>query len=162
MQVEFMDESLGLATDGPLLVACWWDAPTPEQMREVSVLSAKRDRRLAGQTAYAQFVLAGTPKFGREVREIAERITRDHYALGIAHCIEMDGLTGAATRAFLGGLLLIRRGTKPMKVFAKSAEASDWIAGHLKTASEEAWTGARVLALRQALVDARAKEPPAP
>ena len=91
--------------------------------------------------------------FTSDVRAVAERITRDHYGLGIAHCIELGGLQGAAVRAFLAGLLLLRRG-KPMKVFSDPSEASAWIASQLAR-SEGSWTGSRVMAIRDAVAKSR-------
>ena len=153
MRIDYSDATLGVATDGVLLVACWWDAPTLEQMQEIDRLSAEREARLDKKTAYTQFVLEGTPVFTPEVRAIAERITNDYYGLGIAHCIEMRGLKGAATRAFLGGLLLIRgaRGSKPMKVFADPQLSSAWLCGHLRK-EDSSWDAARVLRMRDELI----------
>lgn len=121
-------------------------------MRVIDRISVERERRLDKKTAFTQFVLEGTPIFTAEVRAIAERITRDYYGLGIAHCIEMRGLKGSATRAFLGGLLLIRggRGEKPMKVFGDPQESSAWLADRLS--ADNTWNAARILALREALI----------
>lgn len=153
MEIEYSDDTLCVGADGALLALCWWNAPTKEQMLTVDRISAEREKRLKGKTAYVQFVLEGTPVFTAEVRAIAERITRDYYGVGIAHCIELPGLKGSATRAFLGGLLLIRgaRGEKPMKVFGDPAAASKWLSGHLKS-EDPTWKPARVLALREALI----------
>lgn len=156
MKIDYSDDTLSIGTDGVLLVACWWNAPTKEQMLEIDRISLEREERLNQKTAYAQFVLEGTPVFSAEVRAIAERLTRDYYSIGIAHCIELTGLKGAATRAFLGGLLLIRggRGEKPMKVFADPHQASRWLAKRL-TPSDRTWNASRILALREALVHDR-------
>ncbi|MFK8004524.1 MAG: hypothetical protein AB8H86_33460 [Polyangiales bacterium] len=153
MEIEYSDDTLCVGADGALLVLCWWNAPTREQMLVIDRISAAREEQLKGKTAYVQFVLEGTPIFTPEVRAIAERITRDYYGVGIAHCIELPGLKGSATRAFLGGLLLIRgaRGEKPMKVFGDPQAASKWLAGHL-SAAEANWGAARILALREALI----------
>jgi hypothetical protein len=153
VQIEYSDDTLSAGTDGVLLVLCWWNAPTLEQMLIIDQISAAREKRLSQKTAYTQFVLEGTPVFTAEVRAIAERITRDYYALGIAHCIEMPGLKGAATRAFLGGLLLIRggRGEKPMKVFGDPQLSSKWLATRLPPDGAP-WNAARILAMRDGLV----------
>ena len=123
-------------------------------MHQIESLSAEREQRLGKSTAYIQFVLEGTPIFTSEVRVVAERLTRDYFGLGVAHCIETTGLKGAGTRAFLGGLLLIRggRGEKPMKVFADPQVASAWLAARLP-ADEAAWTADRVRAIRDELVE---------
>jgi hypothetical protein len=47
----------------------------------IDQISAAREKRLSQKTAYTQFVLEGTPVFTAEVRAIAERITRDYYAM---------------------------------------------------------------------------------
>lgn len=122
-------------------------------MRVIDRISAEREKRLNKKTAFTQFVLEGTPIFTAEVRVIAERITRDYYGLGIAHCIEMPGLKGSATRAFLGGLLLIRggRGEKPMKVFADPQTSSKWLAERLLS-DDASWNAARILVMRDALI----------
>lgn len=153
MQIDYSDDTLSVGSEGARLALCWWNAPTTEQMLEIERISAERERRLEQKTAYVQFVLEGTPVFTAEVRAIAERITRNYYGLGIAHCIELPGLTGAATRAFLGGLLLIRggRGEKPMKVLGEPLVASTWLAQRLR-AAEPSWSAGRVLAMREELI----------
>lgn len=148
------DETLVIARDGRLLMPLWWNAPTLSQMQTIAEIAARMDREGGAQTAYAQFVLAGTPIFSSEVRQIAETLTRNHFTLGIAHVIEIGGLTGAATRAFLGGLLLIGRDRKPMKVFGDIPSAATWIAERT-SAAEDGWTAERVIEVRLAAEQAR-------
>ncbi|HBQ14816.1 MAG TPA: hypothetical protein DEF51_28035 [Myxococcales bacterium] len=149
IEVLHRDPTLVICARGPLMVANWWEAPSEAQMRLLQGLADARESRFPGGTAYAQFVLAGTPSFSPDVRKRAEELTTQHFSLGIAHVIEMGGLAGAAVRAFLGGLLLLTRGSKPMKVFAESAPAADWMARCLRMGGEPGWSTDDVLALRE-------------
>lgn len=148
------DPTLVLVCSGHLLVAVWWNAPTAAQMDVIADASKKLEAELAGPAAYAQFVITGTPKFTSEVRQKAEALTRDHYGLGIAHVIEVGGLVGAATRAFLSALLLVAQNDKPIRVFPRGQDGASWIADKLG-GEAQGWTPERVLEVRERAVNAK-------
>ena len=153
LEILHRDETLVVGRDGRLMVANWWNAPTLAQMQTLARLADRMDRGVGGRSAYAQFVLEGTPIFTPEVKRVADALTRDHFGVGIAHVIELTGLKGSTTRAFLAGLLLIGRGTKPMKVFEAPETGAAWLAAHLGEV-EAGWSAERVLAARLAGIDA--------
>jgi len=157
--IVYADDTLVLANAGALVVSVWWDAPRPEQIhvvaREGRPIDARNDRR----TAFAQFIVAGTPRFSSETREAVTEIYKSKiFRLGTAHVIEVAGLRGAATRAFLNTVTLLGRGSDRVKVFSSPDEGCAWVAGRLNYVAEstgEQWTGDDVMGVRSAAIAAR-------
>ena len=148
------DPTFVVCARGPLLATLWWDAPTMPQMMAFERHAAAHTKSSGGATALAQFVVDGIPRFANDVRRQAEHLTREYFDVGIAHVIEMEGLKGAAVRAFLSSLILISRDSKPVKVFSKAEDAATWIATQLR-AVDASWTTEDVIAVRTRGVEAR-------
>ncbi len=153
------DDTFVLANAGSLMVAVWFDAPRPEQIHVVARESKPIDARNARRTALAQFIVAGTPRFSSETRDAVTELYRAKiFRLGTAHIIEVGGLKGAATRAFLNTVTLLGRGADRVKVFSDPAEGSTWMAGRLNYDRERTgveWTGDAVMGVRDAAMAAR-------
>lgn len=99
-------------------------------------------------TALFNVVLSGKPDFSTEVRAETARVSalNDTFTLATAHVVLVDGLVGAAVRAFLSTSTLLAKPISPTKVFGAIAPASDWMLAHLEP-SGEAWTKAELVAL---------------
>ncbi|MFK7984779.1 MAG: hypothetical protein AB8I08_02035 [Sandaracinaceae bacterium] len=155
LEVLHADASLVLGQSGPLMIAVWWDAPSAAQMDVIGRASARILREWGSQRGFAQFVLAGTPRFSAEVRKKANEQTKLYAGQATAHVVEVGGLTGSATRAFLSALILLTQRDKPIKVFSAPADAALWLAEKLGGAPQR-WSARRILTLRDQAVSARA------
>lgn len=158
VDVLYFDETYVLATAGRLMVTCYWDAPNVEQILKITEFGVPWDEANANQTAFAQFIVDGTPRFSNEVRDAAAGIAKSRiFRLGTANIVEVGGLRGAATRAFLSTVTLLS-GSKYRsrnKVFGDPEPAATWLAETLEAAEPGAWPTERVLAIREAALRGR-------
>jgi hypothetical protein len=108
------------------------------------------------RTAFAQFIVDGTPRFATEVRDAAAGIAKSKmFRLGTANVVEVGGLRGSATRAFLSTISLLSRSSYPYKVYAKPEDAATWLAELLDGEDPDAWSVERVLSIREAALAGR-------
>ncbi|MFK7984780.1 MAG: hypothetical protein AB8I08_02040 [Sandaracinaceae bacterium] len=154
LKILHADATLVAGEAGNLLLAVWWDAPSSTQMDVVARAAAGVDRRYRGGSAFAQFVITGTPRFSSDVRRKAQEMSGKYSDLGVAHIIEVGGLAGSAARAFLSALILIARDETPVRVFSNAQEGAAWLT-HQLGGEREGWSVARILSLRREAVDAR-------
>lgn len=155
LEVLHADTTLVLGLSGPLMIAVWWDAPSAIQMDILQRASARIVREWGDHRGFAQFVMAGTPRFSSEVRRKAAEQTRAYAAQATAHVVEVGGLTGSATRAFLSALILLTQRDKPIKVFSAPEDAARWLAEKLG-GDRQRWSATRILDLRREAIAARA------
>ncbi len=148
------DSTLVVAESENLLLAVWWDAPTATQMDVVARAARAMERRATAGSAFAQFVITGTPRFSSDVRRKAQEMSGKHSDLGVAHVIEVGGLAGAAARAFLSALILIARDDTPVRVFSVPEEGAQWLASWLGGATA-GWSAERILEVRVSAIAAR-------
>lgn len=148
----YADETFVLANAGALMVSVWWDAPRPDQIHVVARKGRPVDEANDRRTGLAQFIVAGTPRFSSETRDAVTELYRAKiFRLGTAHIIEVGGLKGAATRAFLNTVTLLGRGADRVKVFSDPGEGAEWMAGRLNYTSESTgviWGGDDVMKVR--------------
>ncbi len=136
----FKDHILRMTQERNCVLAAWYDAPTVPQLREFA-RAGKEIRRTYDQLALFNVVLSGKPSFSQEVREETARMTRSEsiFNLATAHLVLVEGLAGAATRAFLSTMVLVGRPRTPTKVFADREGAAAWIHGFCREGKER-WT----------------------
>ena len=107
----------------------WFEVPNHAQVQELYRIGKARGRAHPGGLGLFQVVVRGTPRFTDEVRAEVEKLTRENtFARGGAHIILVQGLAGAAARAFLSTVLLMRMRRAPAKVFGDISEAATWFA----------------------------------
>lgn len=112
------DTTFRCAHLGCVVAAVWMDAPKLEQMKIFARHSRAVSRAHDGSALF-NLVIDGTPSFDSAVRAEAEALTRESVnRRGALHVILVDGLRGAATRAFLSGLVMLRQSSTPTKVVA--------------------------------------------
>ncbi len=136
MQGARIREELGtcrLSSCRNVLAATWFDAPTGEQMRAFRRVSGDMQREHAAGTAMFNLIVDGTPRFESGVREEAARLMREKFhRFGAAHVVLVDGLRGAATRAFMTTAILVGRPKAPARVFSAVTPATEqmteWLA----------------------------------
>ncbi len=123
------DEVLYLRREGRLLVAGWFDAPRLEHMLKVEASSKEH----AGNLAFCNVIVRGRPRFTEDVREAGIRMVKNNgFRLGGAHLILVEGLAGAATRAFLGMIMLVGKATsQDARVFGEVEPAARFLAERL-------------------------------
>ena len=123
------DEVLNLRREGKLLVAGWFDAPRIEHMLKIEEVAKEH----ASKLALCNAIVRGRPRFTEDVREAGIRmVKRNAFRIGSAHLILVDGLAGAATRAFLGMVLLVGKANTRARVFGETAAAGRFLAGLLE------------------------------
>ena len=117
------DATFRLAHLGCLVAAVWLDAPTLEQMKVFARHSRIISRANEGSALF-NLIVDGTPSFDSAVRAEAEALSKESVnRRGAVHVILVDGWRGAATRAFLSGIVMLRRSTTPTKVVADAPTA---------------------------------------
>lgn len=120
------DEVLRLRREDKLLVAGWFDAPRIEHMLKIEEVAWAH----AAGLALCNVVVRGRPRFTEDVREAGIRMVKKNaFRVGSAHLILVDGLAGAATRAFLGMILLVGKANAQARVFGEIESAGAFLAG---------------------------------
>jgi hypothetical protein len=156
LQITRDDGVLRIGSDRNLLVAGWTNSPEADHLRALGDEAQKLARAYPKGSALLNVLIRGTPKFHDRVREEAVKVITEptNFPLGAGHVIMVDGLAGAAIRAFLSTIMLIGRGHRPRKVFADPREAASWIARNLSF-GPETWTADAVHAAHVALLEHR-------
>lgn len=117
------DPTFRFAHLGCVIAAVWLDAPTLEQMKTFA-RHARSVSRANDGSALFNLVIDGTPRFDSAVRAEAEALVKESVnRRGAVHVILVDGLRGAATRAFLSGVTILRPSATPTKVVGDAATA---------------------------------------
>jgi hypothetical protein len=114
--VLYKDATFRMAHLGCVVTATWLDAPKLDQMKTFA-----RNSRIVSHahdgSALFNLIIDGTPSFDSAVRKEAETIAKESVnRRGAIHAILVDGLRGAATRAFLSGVIMLRSSATPTKV----------------------------------------------
>lgn len=108
---------------GCVVAAVWLDAPKLDQMKTFARLSRMISRANEGSALF-NLIIDGTPSFDAAVRAEAETLAKESVnRRGAVHVILVDGLRGAATRAFLSGIVMLRRSSTPTKVVGDTTSA---------------------------------------
>jgi hypothetical protein len=132
VEVEVLHDEpkFGLAARRNLIVALWRDAPRVEWFRAIREVAWPHASGVPEGGGWINLIVSGTPRFSDEARREAAEVSKrdDLYTRGTAHVVTLPGLAGAATRAFLGTIFLLARSKTPTKVFATTADASQWLA----------------------------------
>jgi len=154
LQITRDDGVLRIGSDRNLLVAGWTASPEGDHLRVLGEHAHRIARAYPKGSALLNVLIRGTPKFHDRVREEAVKVINDpsNFPLGAGHVIMVDGLAGAAIRAFLSTIMLLGRGNRPRKVFADPREAAAWIARNLSFGPEP-WTADAVYAAHVAMLD---------
>ena len=158
VDVLYHDDTYVLATAGRLMVTCYWDAPNVHQIEKITEFGVPWDAAHDNKTAFAQFIVDGTPRFSTEVRDAAAAIGKSRiFRLGTANVVEVGGLRGSATRAFLSTVTLLsgKKYRSRNKVYADPSEAATWLAEILDAADPGAWSTERVEAVREVVLGGR-------
>ncbi len=116
-----------------LLAVTWFDAPDVVQLRAFRDHSRAMQSPSTGRTAMINLICDGTPRFSGAVRDELTALMGEHlHMLGAAHVVLVDGLRGAAVRAFLATAMLVGRATAPAKVYGTIppaiAQLESWLA----------------------------------
>jgi hypothetical protein len=126
------DALLHIVSDGNVLYALWHDAPTVPHLRALGralriMVKAHPDGYLLLNTVHA-----GTPNFKEDVRKEVFGLLADRSIAprATAHVILVGGFAAAATRAFIGALLLAARPPSPTKIFGEMGDAVTWLEKH--------------------------------
>jgi hypothetical protein len=153
LEQHYEDSTLRMASCRNAYFVVWSDAPTGEQMRTFDRGGHEFDAKHPGGTVCFNIIVGGRPKFTADVREAAAEMSArdDIYRLGTAHVVLVDGMKGAATRAFLGTIVLLTR-PKMTRVFGELAAACEFL-GEGLTRSGVKWTRAELLEAAQAAVN---------
>jgi hypothetical protein len=134
-----------------VVTVAWFEAPTGEQLRILQRLAKQRTLKHPRGLWLYQIVVRGTPRFTDDVRAEVDRITREEtFSLGSSHVILAPGLAGAAARAFLSTVLLMRKNRMPAKVFGDFESASAWMVRELGST----WRAGEFIELGRAILDA--------
>jgi hypothetical protein len=148
--IVYEDAILRVAVRKNVAFAVWSAAPTVTQVHAFQRAAEQLGKGSAGH-ALMSVVVRGVPKFTEGVRdELVRVMKRELYRLGIAHLILLDGLAGAAVRAFLSTVRLLSRTPTPAGVFGSPDEAIGWVLDRVRAAPER-WTQNE---LREALDEA--------
>src|SRR5262245_41862490 len=136
------DATLRIETRDDLLVVVWRDAPTGPQMLAFEKAAREHARAWPSGNACANLVVSGTPRFTDDVRTAAARMSRDRtlLGLGVAHIVLVAGLRGVATRAFLGGIVLVAGLSRRAHVFGEIDPSAAWLAEKLSRGGAGGWT----------------------
>ena len=127
------DEPLfAVAAHHNLVIALWRDAPEVSWVRSLVAASERHVAQHERKCALVNLVVSGTPSFREDARNELMKMSRrrDLYPV-VAHVVQLDGLVGAAVRAFLSTLLVLSRTKAPIKVFAEPTAAGDWLVPQL-------------------------------
>lgn len=152
----YEDARVRIVSDGELLVAIWWNAPLPEQMRALDAAQVGHHGELGeGRQIFVNLVLDGIPSFSDEVRRKAAELSRraEEWRSVTAHVILIPGLRGVAVRSFVSTFMLMARARERTGVFGSIADGARFIGQKHGTPR---WSEARALA---ALTDAAAQRP---
>ncbi|MEO7330833.1 MAG: hypothetical protein ABI193_19825 [Minicystis sp.] len=153
------DPTLRIAIERNVLINVWRDAPTVEQMRAFGSAARSLHRSRGGDGGLINVVVGGTPRFSDGVRDEAVRLTRaPMLPRGVVHLILVNGLAGAAVRAFLSTVVLLGRPRVPTRVYADPDETCAFLAP-LLTVGKERWTAAELFAVYQQAVRRQAPRP---
>jgi hypothetical protein len=110
------DPTFRFAHLGCVVAAVWLNAPTLDQMKTFGRLCRIISRSHEGSSLF-NLIIDGTPSFDPAVRAEAETLSKESVnRRGAVHVVLVDGLRGAATRAFLSGIVMLRRSDTPTKV----------------------------------------------
>ncbi|MEM9188035.1 MAG: hypothetical protein AAGF12_02575 [Myxococcota bacterium] len=133
MRILYQDQRLQICVQRNMFAAGWFGMPELRHMHEVERCYEDLRSEWPDGVGFANVIVGGVPNFSREVREDAARQTAkgDEQDLATAHLILVDGLAGAAVRAFLSTMLLVGRSTVPNRVFSDCGVAAGWVAGLL-------------------------------
>lgn len=133
-----------------VVAVAWFEAPNAEQLRKLQRLAKQRTLKYPRGLWLYQIVVRGTPRFTDDVRVEVDRITREEtFSVGSAHVILAPGLAGAAARAFLSTVLLVRKNSLPAKVFGDFESAAAWMARELGAG----WQATELAELGRAIID---------
>jgi hypothetical protein len=156
-RVVHQDAVLVAVERGNALALAWYDAPQNGHLLTVLRLMRETAEHAGAKTCLMQVVVMGTPRFSDQTREEGAKMVRGSAkcTAASAHIIEIEGLAGVASRAFISTLLLIGRSRAPSKVFKEMREAAPWYVAQLATQGS-VWTTGDVDALYREL---KAHEP---
>lgn len=154
LQITRDDGVLRIGSDRNLLVVGWTNSPEADHLRALGDAAQKIARAHPKGSALLNVLIRGTPRFHDRVREEAVKVINDpsNFPLGAGHIIMVDGLAGAAIRAFLSTIMLLGRGNRPRKVFADPRECASWLARNLSFGPEQ-WTADAVYAAHVAMLE---------
>ncbi len=150
------DADLRVAQSQNLVVAVWREAPSSlTQMHTIEALNESTRKEHPAGAGYVNVIVAGTPRFSKEIRDDAARQTREtpENALASAHVVLVGGLTGVAVRSFLSTMLLVGRPKVPSKVFGDIKSAAAWTAEKLSGPGRIRWVAAELEELLVHLAD---------
>ncbi|HZF48455.1 MAG TPA: hypothetical protein VE093_07400 [Polyangiaceae bacterium] len=93
-------------------------------------------------------------RFRRELARFWDSMTPTIVAN--AFVVKEEGFAAATVRAFVTGVQLLTRGSRPRKVFSNVAEAAEWLEGHMAKAGVSYGSPAELTAVIQDLAAKRA------
>ena len=133
MRVVHHDDRLVAIQRANALLMAWYDAPQPGHMLTVLRLMRETHEQSGARIGFMQFIVRGTPAFSEQVREEGVKMVVESTAhvAASAHVLEVPGLIGVATRAFLSTLLLAGRARAPARVFRGIDDATPWFLAQL-------------------------------
>jgi hypothetical protein len=162
-EILYSDDVLRIAQHRNLLIIIWSDAPTLTHMANCE-RAARGANRLNpdGIGLLCLMLNSGIPRFPDDVREEVAKFNRNPalFPLGVANVTLMPGLAGVAVRAFVSTAALLGRPVVPTKAFGDVAEAADWLAPRLRTASAPRWNPGDLKALAQPFLIPTTAPPP--
>lgn len=129
LEVLHDEPDFGIAVRRNLVLALWRDAPRAPWFRAIRATTWPYAERWPDGAGWINLIVSGTPSFSEESRKEAAALSRrdDIFQLGTAHIVAVDGLRGAAVRAFLSTVFLLARTRTPTRVFGEIDGAAQWL-----------------------------------
>src|SRR5690349_21502219 len=111
VEIVHRDATLRLGVSGNLLLCVWTATPELAHVRAMGRAMQPLSAKYREQWGFLDVVASGVPRFTDDVRDEVVRVMRDPrlQGSGVAHVIQLSGLAGITTRAFLSTAMLIAR-----------------------------------------------------
>jgi hypothetical protein len=114
---------------GNVFLTLWRGGATVELLQRVRAHHLEADRKLPGGFCALAVMSGPMLHMSPDARAEAESLSKNpgRNLTAIAQVITGTGFAAAATRALASGLMLVRKGNVPTKIFSEVAPAARWL-----------------------------------